>query len=171
MRTTGKTLEQWFDTLSKSKYNNRKQVKEWFSIKYHLPDQHTTFILRRYFNGENEHNTAARIDVHFTEEKKYLKPVYNKIIFALRTWGNFRIKNNKTYISLLNGQQFAILKITVNGLVLGLPQAAIRKAKAKGFVSAAGLGTEKISHKIVLLHEKEVNKPVLDALRYSFLGK
>ncbi|MBA3647564.1 MAG: DUF4287 domain-containing protein [Chitinophagales bacterium] len=167
-KKTGKNFQQWTDILKKSGLKDRKGQIEWLKIKHALGSEQAKQISALICNGSSEYSDNDELRKHFEGEKDFQKAVFDKIITEVKKWGPYTVTTNKTYLSLFHQYQFAILKTTKNGLVIGVPHAAVKTARSKEFMPVKNLGSEKITHKIVLYDESEVTDHIIRVLKASY---
>jgi len=167
-KNTGKTLEQWIETVKKSGPTDRKNQVEWLKTKHALGNGQAKTITKMMYEGMSDYDEESLMEGHFTNGKDYQKPVYDKIMAAVKKWGDHKLAVNKTYLSLIHHHQFAIVKTTKTGLVIGVPKVAVKAAKNKEFISAKNLGGEKITHKIVVQDVSDLSDGVMKVLKASY---
>lgn len=167
-KNTGKTLEQWIEAVKKTGNKGRKEQAEWLKTKHRLGNGQANTIVKMMYEGLSDYDEEELMKVHFNGNKDYQKPVYDKIIAALRKWGTHKIAVNKTYLSLIHHQQFAIVKTTKDGMIIGVPEAGVKAAKNKEFSAAKNFGSERITHKIVLQDVSDLSDGVMRVLKASY---
>jgi hypothetical protein len=82
--------------------------------------------------------------------------------------GAVKVTVNKTYLSLSNKNQFAILKSTKDGLVIGVPTRAVKAVKNKEFAATKNLGSDKITHKVLLVEEGDFTEGMMKVLKAAY---
>ena len=167
-KKTGKSLDEWQELVKKKGPKDRKEKKEWLQIKYGLGGGQAGTIVKMMYEGLDDYDESELMKKHFANGKEYLKPVYDKLLTQLKKLGKVKVSVNKTYLSLANKEQFALLKTTSNGLVVGVPGTAVRQAKSKEFVPAKNLGSDKITHKITLVDETDLTDGLMKVLKTSY---
>lgn len=167
-KNTGKSLEEWHELLKKKGPKDRKEKVQWLQIKFGLGSGQAGTIVRMMYEGLEDYDEADLMKKHFSNGKEYLKPVYDKLLAQLKRMGKVKVSVNKTYLSLVNSEQFALVKTTNNGMVVGVPGAAVKAAKSKEFVSSKNLGSDKITHKVTLVEEGDVTEGLLRVLKASY---
>lgn len=167
-KNTGKTLEQWMDLVKRKGPEERKEQVDWLKIKHNLGNGQAKTIVKMMHEGLADYDEEELMKKHFNNGKDYQKPIFEKLVSAVRKFGKQNIAVNKTYLSLIRNQQFALVKTTKEGLVVGVHGSAVRSAKSKDFVPSKNLGSEKITHKIVLNDVSDVTDSVMKVLRASY---
>ncbi len=167
-RNTGKTLEQWMELVKKSGIKDRKEKTKWLKTKHLLGTGQASTITKMMYEGLSDYDGEYLMQLHFSGDKDYQKPIYDKITAALKKWGDHRIAINKTYLSLTHRLQFAIIKTTKDGLVIGVPAAAVKATKNKEFSITKNLGSERITHKLLLNDTSDLSDSVMQVLRAAY---
>ena len=165
---TGKSLDQWKELIKKKGPKDRKEKIQWLQIKHGLGHGQAGAIVKMMYEGLDDYDEGELMKQHFSNGKEYLKPIYDKIMANLKKYGTVKVSVNKTYLSLVNSQQFALVKSTKDGLVIGVPASAVKAAKNKEFRPTKNLGSDKITHKITLVDEGDVNDGVMRVLKTSY---
>ncbi|MCY7409450.1 MAG: DUF5655 domain-containing protein, partial [Chitinophagales bacterium] len=146
----------------------RKDRIAWLQTKHNLGGGQAGTIVRMMYEGLNDYDESELIKVHFQNGKEYQKDIYNKLLMNVKKFGPHKIAVNKTYFSLIGKVQFAIVKTTKDGMVIGVNAKAVKDAKSKDFIPAKNLGSDKITHKIILNDESELNTSVIKVLKASY---
>lgn len=167
-KNTGKTLEQWIEVVKKSGPKERKEKITWLRLKHQLGSGQAATIAKAMYDCMSDHEADFLVQMHFNGNKDYQKPIYDKIAAAVRKWGTHKIAVNKTYLSLIHHQQFAIIKTTKDGLVIGVPQAAVKFTRNKEFKPTKNLGSDKITHKLTLNDITELSDGVIKVLKAAY---
>src|SRR6185436_2049179 len=167
-KNTGKTLDQWIDLVNKKGPKEREEQIDWLKIKHNLGNGQAKTIVKMMHEGLADYDEDDLMKHHFNRDKDYQKPIYEKIVGIIKKWGRHTIAVNKTYISLIKNQQFALVKTTKESLVIAVPGQAVRAAKSKDFIPAKNLGSSKITHKVVLNDVSDLNDGVMKVLRASY---
>ena len=165
---TGKTLDQWMELVKRKGPKERKDQVDWLRIKYNLGGGQAKTIVKMMHEGLADYDEEELMKKHFNNGKDYQKPIFEKLISSVKKFGGQNIAVNKTYLSLVKNQQFALVKTTKEGLVIGVPGTAVRSARSKDFMPSKNLGSEKITHKIVLNDVSDVTDSVMKVLKASY---
>lgn len=167
-KNTGKTLEQWIDLVKKKCPEEREEQIDWLKIKHNLTNGQAKTIVKMMHEGLADYDEDDLMKHHFNRDKDYQKPIYEKIIGTIKKWGRHTVAVNKTYISLIKNEQFALVKTTKENLVIAVPGQAVRAAKNKDFIPAKNLGSSKITHKVVLNDVSDLDEGVMKVLKASY---
>ncbi|HUM46652.1 MAG TPA: DUF5655 domain-containing protein [Chitinophagales bacterium] len=167
-KNTGKTLEQWIEVVKKSGPKDRKEKITWLKTKHQLGSGQAGTITKMMYEGMADYDPEYLMQSHFNGDKDYQKPIYDKIAASLKKWGDHKIAVNKTYLSLIHRQQFAIIKTTKDGMVIGVPELAVKAAKNKEFKTTKNLGSDRITHKLLLNDISDLSDGVMRVLKASY---
>ena len=167
-KNTGKTLEQWIETVKKSGPKDRKAQLEWLKTKHVLGNGQAGTITKMMYEGLSDYDVEELMKNHFKNGKEYQKPVYERIMMSVKRWGDHKLAVNKTYLSLIHHFQFAVLKTTKEGLVIGVPAIAIKTTRNKEFIPAKNLASERITHKIVVQDVNDLSDGLMRVLKTSY---
>jgi hypothetical protein len=167
-RNTGKTLEQWIEIVRKKGPKDRSEQVDWLKTKFNLGNGQARTITKMMNEGLADYDESDLMKGHFNGGKDYQKPVYDKLVASLKKWGAHKIAVNKTYLSFIHNHQFAIVKTTKDGMVIGVPEAGVKAARNKEFIRAGNLGSVKITHKIVVQDVNDLSDGVMKVLKASY---
>lgn len=167
-KNTGKSLVHWMEVVKKSGPKDKKYKEEWLRTKHKLSSRLAKMIVKKLYEGMPGVDIDDLMIPHFNGNKDYQKAMYEKIVTALKRWGEHKIAINKTYVSLFHRHQFAILKTTKEGMIIGVPAAGVKAARNKEFRPAKNLGSEKITHKIVVNDVTDLSDGVMRVLKASY---
>jgi hypothetical protein len=167
-KNTGKTVQQWMDLILQSAPKEQKDHLEWLKKKHGLGSGEAMIITKMINYGVADYDPIKLMKSHFNGEKDYQKPIFDKIAAVLKNWGPHKIAVNKTSLSLIHNHQFAILKTTKSGMIIGVPGAAVKSAKNKDFISTKNLGSDRITHKLIVNDVSELLNNVLQVLKASY---
>ncbi len=167
-KNTGKTLEQWIEVVKKSGPLDRREKITWLKTKHQLGSGIAATITKMMYEGMSDYDVDTLMQLHFSGSKDYQKPIYDKIAASLKKWGVHKIAVNKTYLSLIHNQQFAIVKTTKDGLAIGVPEVAVKFTKNKEFKPTKNLGSDRITHKLLLNDLSELTDGVMRVLKASY---
>ncbi len=162
-RNSGKTMEQWMELVRKKGPGEKSEQVDWLKINHALSAEQAKVVVKMMHEGLADYDEDDLMK-HFPKSKEYLKPIYDKVISSMKKRGQFTVAVNKTYLSLVNSHQFAILKSSKEGLIIAVQGTAVRTAKSKNFDRVKNSGSKKITHKILLNDVTEVNEDLLKVL-------
>ncbi|MEP7128856.1 MAG: DUF5655 domain-containing protein, partial [Chitinophagales bacterium] len=162
------TLDQWIELVKKSGPKDRKEKTNWLKTKHLLGSGQASTITKMMYEGMTDYDADYLMQLHFNGDKDYQKLIYDKITDSLKKWGDHKIAINKTYLSLIHRLQFAIIKTTKDGMVIGVPAVAVKAAKNKEFKLTKNLGSDRITHKLLLNDISDLSDGVMRVLKASY---
>jgi hypothetical protein len=115
-KRTGKSLKQLYAMLKKSGLEKHGQMRDLLKKELGMGhgDANTLVtIFRRTGGGEKSAATApstgAALDQIYTGPKAELRPIHDKLLQAIKKFGEFEVAPKKTYVSLRRKKQFATI--------------------------------------------------------------
>jgi len=141
----------------------RDMLKERFGLGY--GDANTLAHVAKQEESAVPPSAAQAVDELYTGPKAALRPIHDRVMALVESWGGFEAAPKKTYVSLRRKKQFATLGPATNTRVeLGL--------NVKGV--AAGGRLEELppksmcTHRVRLAHAGEVNDELAAWLRAAY---
>lgn len=119
-KKTGKTLAQLHAALAKSGKTKHGEMRTWAMEKWGIGfgDANTLIHAAQAKPAPAGGDVLADI---YTDKKAHLRPIHDKVMDAMKSWGEFEIAPKKGYVSLRRKKQFAMLAPKTNDRVeLGL---------------------------------------------------
>lgn len=166
---TGKSLDQWVKIArSFGELKHAQIVKE-------LKEQHGlghgyANLVAHTASGAAGSNAPAGDDLiasQYAGEKTALRPLYDKLIKTIRTFGNdIEIAPKKAYVSLRRSKQFGLIQPTTKTrLDIGINLKGIAPA---GRLEASGSFNAMVSHRVRIETEKDINKELIGWLKKAY---
>ena len=166
-KTSGKTLEQWIEIVSKQKFEKHgdiiKFLKEKHSFTYGFANM--VALKSRKADAGSVENKTELIDLQY-KGKEHFKPIYDKLLSEIQKLGtDIEIAPKNSYVSLRRKKQFATLNpATKTRFEIGI--------NLKGQKSSGKLEAEKpnsmCSHKINLYNIKDIDEEVFHWLNKAY---
>src|SRR6185503_21189102 len=94
-KNTGKTLDQWIDLVNKKGPKEREEQIDWLKIKHNLGNGQAKTIVKMMHEGLADYDEDELMHKHFNNGKDYQKPIFEKIISAVKKFGKQNIAVNK----------------------------------------------------------------------------
>ncbi len=166
-KNTGKTLEQWIEIVTAQNFAKHGEILKYLKEKYGLTYGFANLIAHKA--NQTDAGSADNQDdliIKQYQGKEHFKPLYDKLIAEIETFGNdIEIAPKNTYVSLKRKKQFAILNpATKTRFEIGI--------NLKGQEPKGKLEPEKpnsmCSHKINILDINDIDKEVLDWLKTAY---
>ncbi|HYG14373.1 MAG TPA: DUF5655 domain-containing protein [Bacteroidia bacterium] len=119
---TGKTLEQWYDTIKASEKNKQMEIINWLKSEQKLNHLQAQLLTGLYLNGGKPVYTdeANLLDNQFVKREP-MRPLYEAV--AARITADFpgtQVIPKKTYVSFTAKREFAAINIKTRELRLGM---------------------------------------------------
>lgn len=166
-KNTGKTLEQWIEIVNAQNLNRHGEIMKFLKGSQGLSHGFANLIALKAKGTDA--GSAENPDDLITKQyrgKEYLKPIYDKLISEILTFGNdIEIAPKNTYVSLRRKKQFTLLNpATKTRFEIGL--------NLKGQETKGMLVEEKpnsmCSHKINLAKIEEIDEEVFRWIKLAY---
>lgn len=110
-KNTGKTLEQWIEIVKKENFEKHGEIIKFLKEQHGFTHGFANLVAHKVKSSDagSAENTDDLIISQY-QGKEYLKPIYDKLLSEILTFGNdIEIAPKNTYVSLRRKKQFAIL--------------------------------------------------------------
>ncbi len=168
---TGKQLDYWINVVKESKIEKHSDIINFLKVEHGLSYGFANFVALKANKSDAGSFEESDLLINQYKGKEHFKPVYDKLIAHIQTFGNdITIAPKKTYFSLIRKKQFAILNpATKTRFEIGVN---LKGQEPKGKLEAEKPGSM-CSHKIGIADIKEIDNEVLDWLMaaYNNAGK
>ena len=126
---TGKSLAEWVKIAKKCPPGKYMAQLEWFKRNYGLGRARAGLILERAFGREifGESDPERLIDGLFDMKFVAQRPLYDAIETVARKLQGITVSPRKGYVALYRNKQFAAMKPSKDGFVVGLAMKAYPK--------------------------------------------
>ena len=166
-KNTGKTLEQWIEIVKTQDFAKHGEIMK-FLKEEHGHSHGFANLIAHKAKGSDAGSAENQDDliVKQYQGKEHLKPIYDKLISEIRTFGNdIEIAPKNAYVSLRRKKQFALLNpATKTRFEIGI--------NLKGHEPKGRLEGEKpnamCSHKIKLADIKDIDQEVVQWLELAY---
>ncbi|MBK7098497.1 MAG: DUF4287 domain-containing protein [Sphingobacteriales bacterium] len=157
---TGKPLQQWLEIVKKENYQKHGEIIKFLKEKHAFTHGFANLVAHKANEADTDsaENTKDLIFRQY-KGKEHLKPIYDKLISEILTFGNdIEIAPKNTYVSLRRKKQFAILNpVTITRFEIGI--------NLKGQEPTEKLQAEKpnsmCSHKIKITDITEIDNEIM----------
>src|SRR5687768_11979829 len=115
---TNKTLEELYSVIRKSGLTKHGQIRD--MLKQELEMGHgdantlTTFYINSVDEPKGAHKSGDALDDIYVGAKANLRPIHEKLISEIKKFGPVEIAPKKTYVSLRQKKQFAMVGPATN---------------------------------------------------------
>jgi predicted transport protein len=166
-KNTGKTLEEWIEIVKTQDFAKHGEIMK-FLKEEHGHSHGFANLIAHKAKGSDAGSAENQDDliVKQYQGKEHLKPIYDKLISEIRTFGNdIEIAPKNAYVSLRRKKQFALLNpATKTRFEIGI--------NLKGHEPKGRLEAEKpnamCSHKIKLADIKDIDQEVVQWLELAY---
>jgi predicted transport protein len=166
-KNTGKTLEQWIDIVKSESFAKHGEIVAFLKNTHGFTHGFANLVAHKAKGTDA--GSADNQDILITKQyqgKEHFKPLYDKLMFEIQTFGNdIEIAPKNTYVSLRRKKQFAILNpATKARFEIGI--------NLKGQEPKGKLEPEKpnsmCTHKINITEVKDIDREVLDWIKTAY---
>lgn len=166
-KNTGKSLEQWIEIVRTQNFAKHGEILKFLKEEHELTHGFANLISlkARGSDAGSAENQNDLITKQY-QGKEHFKPIYDKLISEIRTFGkDIEIAPKNAYVSLRRKKQFALLNpATKTRFEIGI--------NLKGQEPEGKLEAEKpnsmCSHKINLADIKDIDKEVLEWIKTAY---
>ncbi|MBX3044255.1 MAG: DUF4287 domain-containing protein [Candidatus Kapabacteria bacterium] len=166
-KNTGKTLQQWIEIVNQQNFAKHGEIIKFLKEQHQFTHGFANLVAHKA--KETDAGSAENQDnliIKQYQGKEHFKPIYDKLIAEIQTFGNdIEIAPKNTYVSLRRKKQFATLNpATKTRYEIGI--------NLKGQEPKGKLEPEKpnsmCSHKINLTDIEDIDKEVIEWIRTAY---
>lgn len=166
-KNTGKTLEQWIEIVTKEHFEKHGEIIKFLKEQHGFTHGFANLVAHKA--KETDAGSVENKDdliVRQYQGKEHLKPIYDKLIAEIVTFGNdIEIAPKNTYVSLRRKKQFALLHpATKTRFEIGI--------NLKGQAPTETLEAEKpnsmCSHKIKITDIKDIDQETITWIKKAY---
>jgi predicted transport protein len=167
---TGKSLDEWVKLAAGSGKGKHGEILAFLKSKYELGHGYANLVARRCLeaaSGEEPKGAEDLVEAQFAGTKAALKPLYDLVIAAAKSFGkDIDVDPKKAYVSLRRKKQFALVQpSTAKRLDLGLN---LKGVEPKGRLEASGSFNAMCSHRVRLEKPEDFNAEVKGWLKQAY---
>lgn len=167
-KNTGKTLEQWIDTVNKENFAKHGEILKFLKETRGLSHGFANLVALK--TKGTDAGSAENQDDLITKQyqgKEHLVPIYQKIMAEIEKLGNdIEIAPKNAYVSLRRKKQFALLQpATKTRFEIGI---ILKGQEAHGKLEAINTANAMCSHKINVTGVNDIDGEVIDWLRKAY---
>lgn len=167
---TGRSIGQWADLVrSKAPAGTRKERIAWLQREHALGHTQAAMIVDWVDRPEvfEDRDPAALVESMF-KGKEPINPIYTRLASLIQELGDdVKVESRQTYVAFSRVRQFAVLQpSTATRLDLGLviPDAV----ETPRLRPAGSFGSGRISHRVSLAHEDEIDAELTGWVRDAY---
>lgn len=168
---TGKTLDEWTAIAAKSGFAKHGEIVKYLKAEHALGHGYANLVAHALKTPDVLKKTETASDDLLTTQyagaKAALKPIYDKLVEAVQTFGgDVELSPKKTYVSLRRSKQFALIQpTTVTRVDVGIQ---LKGEKPAGRLEASGSFNAMVSHRVRIEDAKGVDKELIAWLRKAY---
>lgn len=170
-KRTGRTLEEWVEILKSQGPQIPKEQVQWLKSAHGLGHVQAQIVAGEANKRSDYVPLTAQelLDGQYSGRKAHLRPVYDRLAREMESLGGDVVLDpRKTYVSVSRRRQFAVIQPSTGARVdLGLALPGVVPA---GRLESApsSLGSERVTHRVVLTSPEEVDGEVIDWIRAAY---
>ncbi len=166
-KNTGKTLEQWIDIVKKQNFAKHGEIVKFLKEQHEFTHGFANLVAHK--TKETDAGSVENTDDLVAKQyigKEHFKPIYDKLISEIQTFGNdIEIAPKNAYVSLRRKKQFATLNpATKTRFEIGIN---LKGQEPKGKLEAEKPNSM-CSHKINLADLKDIDKEVIEWIKTAY---
>lgn len=170
-KRTGRTLEEWVALVKSEGPQTQKEQVQWLKSAHGLGHVQAQVVAGEANKRSDYVPLTAQelLDGQYSERKAQLRPIYDRLAKEMESLGSDVVLDpRKTYVSATRRRQFAVIQPSTGTRVdLGLALPGV--APAGRLESApSSLGSERITHRVVLTSPEEVDGEVIDWIKAAY---
>jgi predicted transport protein len=166
-KNTGKSLDQWTALVKAKNFEKHGEILKFLKEDHGLTHGFANLIAHKAKGSDagSANNPDDLVNKQY-QGKEHLKPIYDKLLAAILSFGNdIEIAPKNTYVSLRRKKQFAILNpATKTRFEIGIN---LKGQEAKGKLEAEKPNSM-CSHKVNVTDIKEIDDEVMQWIRAAY---
>ena len=166
---TGKSLEQWLVLVGRCGAAKHGEIVKWLKSEHGMTHGFANLVAHKYLNSDaaSQDSSPSLIDAQYAGAKANLRPIYERIVDAVRAFGNdIEVAPKKAYVSLRRKKQFAlILPSTKTRVDVGIQ---LPETPAGERMEPSGSFNAMVSHRVKLGEPAEVDAELIGWLREAY---
>ena len=165
---TGKSLQQWFNTLDKTSLAKHGEVVKHLKSEHAVTHGFANLIAHLWLAaGEVPAADEDLVVLQYRGPKEGLRPIYEAVASMVGKFGNdVEVSPKKAYVSFRRGKQFALIQPSTRDRVdVGIN---LKSEPAGSGLEAAGSFNAMVSHRVRLTSVKDVNAELKKWLKQAY---
>lgn len=165
-KNTGKSLEQWIVIVRKEKFSKHGEIVKFLKEKHDFTHGFANMVALKAKESDAASSIEEDLIANQYKGKEHFKPVYDKLISEIKTFGDeLEIAPKKAYVSLRRKKQFATLKpATTTRFEIGIN---LKYQEPRGILEPEKPNAM-CSHKISITGKDDINREVMDWLKLAW---
>ncbi|MTI33577.1 DUF5655 domain-containing protein [Xanthovirga aplysinae] len=167
LEKTGKTLEHWIKVVHQSKIEKHKAIIDFLKSEHGFTHGYANFVALKAIKSDAASQDEKELLVNQYKGKEHLKPIYEKLITQIDTFGKDITKTpKKDSVSFIRKKQFALIKpATKNRIDLGLK---LRGKPTTDRLENSGPFGAMCTHRVKLTSFEEVDAELIAWLKEAY---
>lgn len=167
LERTGKSLEHWIEVVKKSKIEKHKAIIDFLKSEHDFTHGFANFVALKTKKSDAGSIDDAVLLANQYKGKEHLKPIYEKLLVAIDTFGDDITKTpKKDSVSIIRKKQFALIKpATKTRIDLGLK---IKDKPTTDRLENSGPFGSMCTHRVRLSTPEEVDATLIEWLKEAY---
>jgi predicted transport protein len=168
---TGRTLEQWIALAGKQKLAKHGEIVKWLKSEHGMGHGYANLVAHQALAASAPAGGEDLVDAQYAGAKAGLRPIYDKLIAAVETFGgDVEISPKKTYVCLRRSKQFALVQpSTASRVDVGIQLKGHQVDQGDGKrLEASGSFNQMVSHRVRLATAGEVDRELVGWLKAAY---
>jgi len=167
-KKTGKPIEDWISIVRKSGITKHNDIIKFLKSEHGFTHGFANMVAHKSKGSDaSSVDNPEKLIIKLYENKEQLKPIYDKIIAAIRQFGNdIEVAPKNAYVSLRRKKQFALIQpSTKTRLDIGLN---IKDLDPVDRLEASGSFNTMCTHRIRTESTEDIDASVIDWLKKAY---
>lgn len=164
--TTGKSVATWVALARRTGFSKHGELLKWFKDAHGIGHGYANFLAKETLKpGDN--GDEALVAAQFTGPKGALKPLYDRLVGLVKSFGqDVEIAPKKNNVSLRRSKQFALLQpTTATRLDVGL---ILKGVASKGRLEASGSFNAMFTHRVRITSATDIDAELKQWLKAAY---
>lgn len=167
-KNTGKSLDQWVGVVQKEAFKKHGEIVKFLKAEHGFTHGFANLVAHKALKSDagSTSNTDELITKQYKGKEHFL-PLYEKLSSEIKAFGSdieFAPKNS--YVSVKRKKQFAMLvPATKSRYEVGIN---LKGQKPSGILELDNKSSGMISHRVVVNHEEQYSKELIDWLKKAY---
>ncbi|AEV31051.1 hypothetical protein Oweho_0027 [Owenweeksia hongkongensis DSM 17368] len=167
LEKTGKSLKDWIEVVKKTELDKHKAIIDYLKKEHGFTHGYANFVALKTLKSDTGSMDDSTLLENQYKGKESLKPIYEKLIEGISSFGNDITKTpKKDSLSMIRKRQFALIKpATKTRIDLGLK---LKGKEEEGRLGSSGPFGTMCTHRVQLTSVDEVDAEVLDWIKEAY---
>lgn len=167
LEKTGKPLEHWIDVVKRSKIEKHGAIVSYLKTEHDFTHGYANFVSLKARQSDAGSIDDATLLTNQYKGKEDLKPIYEKLLSVIETFGDDITKTpKKDSVSMIRKRQFALIKpATKTRIDLGLK---LKDKPTTERLGNSGSFGAMCTHRVQLFTPEEVDEELVDWLKEAY---